>query len=71
VDGQPPREAATVDSIYPLISLLIVVCISEDASPGHAVWPGESYGLIGKKGTFGGKVAPYKTFPDEPVGSWK
>jgi integrase len=35
------------------------------------VWPRESYGLIGKKGTFGGKVAPYKTFPNEPIGSWK
>lgn len=42
-----------------------------DAILGHAVWPRESYGLIGKKGTFGGKVAPYKTLPDEPIGSWK
>ncbi len=26
---------------------------------------------MGTKGTFGGKVAPYETFPDQPVGSWK
>jgi integrase len=42
-----------------------------EAQPGHAVFPRESYGLIGQKGIFGGKVAPYETFPDEPVGSWK
>jgi integrase len=42
-----------------------------NAMPSHAVWPRESYGLIGKKGTFGGKVAPYETFPNEPIGSWK
>ena len=42
-----------------------------DAQPGHAVFPRESYGLLGEKGTFGGTVAPYETFPDECVGSWK
>jgi integrase len=42
-----------------------------DAQPQHAVFPRESYALIGKKGTFGGTVAPYQTFPDQPTGSWK
>ena len=42
-----------------------------DAQLEHYVFPSESYGLIGKKGTFGGKVAPYQTFPDRPIGSWK
>jgi integrase len=45
--------------------------IFPDAKPDHAVFPRESYGLIGKEGTFGGKVAPYQVFPDEPIGSWK
>ena len=39
--------------------------------PEHYVFPSERYGLIGEKGTFGGKVAPYETFPDTPIGSWK
>jgi integrase len=42
-----------------------------DALPGHYVFPREAYGLIGKKGTFGGTVAPYEVFPEEPIGSWK
>jgi integrase len=42
-----------------------------DAQPGHAVFPREAYGLKGKKGTFGGTVAPYEVFPDKPIGSWK
>lgn len=42
-----------------------------DAQPDHYVFPSESYGLMGKEGTFGGKVAPYQTFPDRPIGSWK
>jgi integrase len=42
-----------------------------EAQPSHAVFPRESYGLIGQKGTFGGKVAPYETFPSDPIGSWK
>jgi integrase len=42
-----------------------------DAQPEHYVFPSERYGLIGKKGTFGGKVAPYETFPEQPIGSWK
>jgi integrase len=42
-----------------------------DALPSHYVFPREAYGLIGKKGTFGGVVAPYAVFPDEPIGSWK
>ena len=35
------------------------------------MFPSESYGLMGKEGVFGGKVAPYQTFPDRPIGSWK
>jgi integrase len=42
-----------------------------DANPAHAVFPRESYGLIGAEGTIGGKVAPYEVFPEEPIGSWK
>jgi integrase len=42
-----------------------------DAQPEHYVFPRESYGLMGTEGTFGGKVAPYETFPDRPIGSWK
>jgi integrase len=42
-----------------------------NAEPEHYVFPRESYGLIGKKGTFGGTVAPYETFPDQAIGSWK
>jgi integrase len=42
-----------------------------DAAPSHYVFPRESYGLIGQKGTFGGTVAPYEVFPGEPIGSWK
>lgn len=42
-----------------------------EALPDHAVWPREEYGLIGQKGTFGGTVKPYKTYPEQPIGSWK
>jgi len=42
-----------------------------EAEPHHAVFPRESYGLKGAKGTFGGKVIPFKTFPDQPVHSFK
>ena len=42
-----------------------------DAEPEHFVFPSEAYGLMGKRGTFGGTVAPYETFPDRPIGSWK
>jgi integrase len=38
--------------------------------PTHAVFPREAYGLKGKKGTFGGVVVPYRTFPDVPVNSF-
>jgi len=38
--------------------------------PSHAVFPREACGLKGKKGTFGGEVMPYKTFPDQPVRSF-
>jgi integrase len=41
------------------------------AKPTHYVFPRELYGLIGQKGTFGGTVAPYETFPHEPVGSFQ
>jgi integrase len=40
------------------------------ALPVHYVFPRESYGLFGEKGTFGGKVMPYETFPDQPVRSF-
>jgi integrase len=40
------------------------------ALPSHAVFPREACGLKGKKGTFGGEVMPYKTFPDQPVRSF-
>ena len=40
------------------------------SQPSHAVFPCEAYGLRGKKGTFGGVVVPYKTFPDQPVRSF-
>jgi integrase len=42
-----------------------------DALPSHHVFPRESYGLIGKKGLFGGTVAPYEVLPEDPIGSWK
>jgi integrase len=42
-----------------------------DAQPDHAIFPRESYALLGKKGTFGGRVIPFKTFPDQPVHSFK
>jgi len=42
-----------------------------EAEPAYAVFPRESYGLIGKKGEFSGKVKPFKTFPDQATGSWK
>jgi integrase len=42
-----------------------------DVQPDLYVFPSESYGLMGKEGTFGGKVAPYQAFPDRPIGSWK
>ena len=41
-----------------------------DVQPSHAVFPREAYGLKGKKGTFGGSIVPYKTFPDVPVRSF-
>jgi integrase len=42
-----------------------------DALPGHYVFPSERYGHMGGiVGQRGGKLSPYKTFPDEPVGSW-
>jgi integrase len=40
------------------------------AQPGHAVFPRETYGLRGKKGSFGGVVAPFQTFPNQPVKSF-
>jgi len=41
------------------------------AQPNHAVFPRQAYGLRGKKGTFGGEVVPYRTFPDQPVRSFQ
>jgi len=41
-----------------------------DVKLSHAVFPRESYGLKGKKGTFGGAVVPYRTFPDQAIGSF-
>lgn len=40
------------------------------AQPNDAVFPREAYGLRGKKGTFGGDVVPYQTFPNQPVRSF-
>lgn len=42
-----------------------------DAQPDHFVFPSERYGLKGKKGTFGGTVESYRSFPEKPMGSWK
>jgi integrase len=42
-----------------------------DSKPSHAAFPREAYGLKGKKGSFGGEVVPYRTFPDHPVSSFK
>jgi len=42
-----------------------------NAVPDHYVFPSERYGLKGVKGTFGGCVVPYHTFPDRPIASWK
>jgi integrase len=41
-----------------------------DAQPDHAVFPRESYGLMGTKGVYGGTVAPFKTFPEQPIHSF-
>ena len=41
-----------------------------EVQPDHAVFPREAYALKGKKGTFGGTVVPYRTFPDTPVRSF-
>ena len=41
-----------------------------DAKPNHFVFPSERYALKGKKGTFGGTVSPYKTFPDRAISSF-
>jgi integrase len=38
-----------------------------EVQASHAVFPREAYGLMGKKGARGGDVAPYRTFPDQPV----
>lgn len=40
------------------------------ALPEHFCFPRESYGLMGSKGSFGGTVRPYETFPDQPVRSF-
>lgn len=37
--------------------------------PEHHVFPVERYGLIGKKGTFGGEVKPFDTDPKRPIGT--
>jgi integrase len=41
-----------------------------DVQPSHAVFPSERYALKGKKGSFGGKVVPYQTFPARPIRSF-
>jgi len=41
-----------------------------EVQPADSVFPREAYGLRGKKGTFGGIVVPYRTFPDQPVRSF-
>jgi integrase len=40
-----------------------------DRKPEHYVFPSESYGLHGRKGTFGGSVRTYACDPTKPVGS--
>lgn len=42
-----------------------------DVQPNHAVFPRETCGLKGEKGVFGGKVVTYKTFPDQPIHSFR
>jgi len=41
-----------------------------DVKPSHAVFPREAYCLKGKKGSYGGVVVPYQTFPEQPVSSF-
>lgn len=38
--------------------------------PHYYVFPTQRYGLMGKLGTFGGVVAPYRTHFDKPTGSF-
>jgi len=45
-------------------------CQFPDVQPDHYVFPSERYALKGKKGTFGGTVTAYKTFPDRPISSF-
>lgn len=45
-------------------------CQFPDAQKDHFVFPSERYALKGKKGTFGGTVTPYKTFPDRAISSF-
>jgi integrase len=42
-----------------------------DAIPAHYVFPSERYGLAGAAGAENGKVIPYRTDPEKPIGSWK
>ncbi len=42
-----------------------------ERQPAHFVFPSESYGLHGNKGTFGGTVKVYKYDPDRAVGTIK
>jgi hypothetical protein len=42
-----------------------------DSDPEHFVSPSERYGLIGEKGTFGGRWHRTRLFLDTPTGSWK
>jgi integrase len=41
-----------------------------DVQPSHALFPREDYALRGRKGTFGGAVVPYRTYPDQPLKSF-
>jgi integrase len=41
------------------------------AIPAHYVFPAERYRLSGAEGAARGKVIPYMTNPEKPIGSWK
>ena len=45
-------------------------CQFSEVQPEHCVFPSERYALKGKKGTFGGTVTAYKTFPGRPITSF-
>jgi integrase len=42
-----------------------------DVQPSHAVFPRQAFGLKGEKNRFGGVVVAFRTFPDQPVSTFK